>query len=420
MTARISGHVWCYEGKRGATWYAKWRDGNGQHQRRLGPAWRGKGPPDPGYFGEREAKAALEAILTDVRRGAVAQQRTGLTFAALADDWLAWGEVERDWKPATRVDYRSVVEAHLRPAFGELRIESITPARIERWRAELVRDRGVSKRNANKLLAVLHAIFERGREAHDLRENPAAQVKRLRTRYDAARFQFYAPEEVMALVRCAEEGFHRRPQRHAVRDHQLRARLEIARRAEDQQDAAIYLAAAFAGLRRGELLALRWRDVDFENQSIRVVEGLSHGQATTPKSGKGRTEPMVDQVAGALARLAQRAEHTAPHDLVFCAPDGTHLDGSALRRRYQAAVGAAKLRPLRFHDLRHTFGSLAINRASIVQVQHWMGHADIKTTMRYLHHKSRADDAKLLSGAFRAGPAVGEELEAALAAAPRG
>jgi integrase len=79
---------------------------------------------------------------------------------------------------------------------------------------------------------------------------------------------------------------------------------------------------------------------------------------------------------------------------------GTHVDGSALRRRYLSTLDAG-LRRLRFHDLRHTFGSLAINVASIVQVQTWMGHADIQTTMRYLHHKSRADDAKLLSTAFR-------------------
>jgi integrase len=58
------------------------------------------------------------------------------------------------------------------------------------------------------------------------------------------------------------------------------------------------------------------------------------------------------------------------------------------------------LRRLRIHDLRHTFGSLAINVASIVQVQAWMGRADIKTTIRYLHHRSRADDARLLSAAF--------------------
>jgi integrase len=64
------------------------------------------------------------------------------------------------------------------------------------------------------------------------------------------------------------------------------------------------------------------------------------------------------------------------------------------------------LRRLRFHDLRHTFGSLAINRASIVQVKAWMGHADIDTTMRYLHHKSRADEARLLADAFA--PAAAE------------
>jgi integrase len=78
-----------------------------------------------------------------------------------------------------------------------------------------------------------------------------------------------------------------------------------------------------------------------------------------------------------------------------------YIDGSTLRRRYHATLNAAGLRRLRFHDLRHTFGSLAINVASIVQVQTWMGHADIQTTMRYLHHKSRADDAQLLSAAFR-------------------
>jgi len=65
----------------------------------------------------------------------------------------------------------------------------------------------------------------------------------------------------------------------------------------------------------------------------------------------------------------------------------------------------AKLRPLRFHYLRHTFGSIAINESTIIiiiiQVQAWMGHADVQTTMKYMHHRSRAGDAKLLSAAFR-------------------
>jgi integrase len=108
----------------------------------------------------------------------------------------------------------------------------------------------------------------------------------------------------------------------------------------------------------------------------------------------------VDQLGAALTDLKGRGHHTARRDHVFVSRVGTELDGSALRRRYLAARDAAGLRPLRFHDLRHTFASVAINVASITQVQAWMGHADVKTTMRYLHHKSRAEDARLLSAAF--------------------
>ena len=79
---------------------------------------------------------------------------------------------------------------------------------------------------------------------------------------------------------------------------------------------------------------------------------------------------------------------------------GEHQNPKRLRERYRAAQADAGLRRLSFHDLRHTFGTLAINRADPVQVQHWMGHADLKTTMRYLHYRQRADAADLLSEAF--------------------
>jgi integrase len=86
---------------------------------------------------------------------------------------------------------------------------------------------------------------------------------------------------------------------------------------------------------------------------------------------------------------------------------GGYLDGSALRRRYKAALAAAGLRPLRFHDLRHTFGTRMIAKADIRRVQEWMGHADIQTTMRYLHYAPRDEDAELVAEAFRIeGPGV--------------
>lgn len=105
------------------------------------------------------------------------------------------------------------------------------------------------------------------------------------------------------------------------------------------------------------------------------------------------------------ALLLERGDPGAD-ELVFPGTDGRYLDASALRRRYARAQTTAGLRPPRFHDLRHTFGSLAIGRASLVQVQAWMGHADVKTTMRYLHHKSHAVDAELLDGAFAPSSAV--------------
>jgi integrase len=289
-----------------------------------------------------------------------------------------------------------VLDAHLLSEFGSQRIEAITPEQIERWRNGLVEDGARSRRTANKILTHMHTIFKHAVQYHGLAANPVAKVARLRESYDAARFDFYSPEEIDTLVAAAARGAHREGSRPAVSDTE-----RALQAAEDRQDAAIYLTAALSGLRRSELLALRWEDVDFEQSSIRVYEGYSAKKKGKPKSRKSRTVPMVDKVAHTLNELKQRGHHTARGDHVFVSRDGTPLDGSALRRRYIATLDAAGLRRLRFHDLRHTFGSLAINVASIVQVQAWMGHADIKTTMRYLHHKSRADDAQLLSAAFR-------------------
>jgi integrase len=109
---------------------------------------------------------------------------------------------------------------------------------------------------------------------------------------------------------------------------------------------------------------------------------------------------MAPAVAAALARLGERERWTGDDDLVFVGELGSYLDGSALRRRYASALRRAGLRPLRFHDLRHTFGTRMIAKADIRRVQEWMGHADIQTTMRYLHYAPREGDAALVAEAF--------------------
>jgi integrase len=76
------------------------------------------------------------------------------------------------------------------------------------------------------------------------------------------------------------------------------------------------------------------------------------------------------------------------------------MDASAMYRRFVAAAARGGLSRLRFHDLRHTFGTRAITKADIRRVQEWMGHADISTTMRYLHYVEHPGEAELISAAF--------------------
>ena len=386
----VSGHLWVYDGKRGKVWYAKVRlPGGRRENRKLGAHWSGRGRPPEGYLTKRTAEQALDALLTDARRGHWPGRVTGgEKFGAAAEAWFAWGEAERDWKPSTRRDYASLLKVHLLPGLGDLPLGDITTPMLERWRAGELAAGRMTKRTAGKAMVIVGAIFERARRHHAVASNPVADVEKLRVRFDASDYDFYSPEEVWALVRQAE-----------TEPPEDEGRPEL--RADAQQDATLFLTAAFTGLRMGELLALRIRDVDFEAEAIRVMGSVDKiaGVGTT-KGGRGRSTPMVPDVATALAKLLQRDRFTGTDDFVFVNEVGRWLDGSALRRRFIKARDAAALRPLRFHDLRHTFASLAITQASVVDLQAWMGHANTATTMRYLHHKSRSGEAKLLAGAF--------------------
>jgi integrase len=360
------------ERKRGPQWFAKYRLPDGrQVQKRIGPAWSGRGRPPAGHYSKRLAEEWLRHVLEEARRGTLpGLVKTDTTFAEAAEEWLRYIEHDRGRKPSTVAGYRALLRSQLLPTFAELPIESITTAMIEVWISGV--DRSPATRT--KALVLMHGVFKRARKVYGLPTNPAAEVEKPPARHSGD-IDVFTPEEVMALVRAAAS----------------------------EQDAAIYLTAAFTGLRRGELLALRWRDVDFAGQAIRVRASYAASALTTPKSGKVRSVPMAPDVAEALTKLGQRPGWAADDDLVFVGQAGSYLDGRALRRRYDKALERAGLRKLRFHDLRHTFGTRMIAKADIRRVQEWMGHADIQTTMKYLHYAPREGDAALVAEAFRVG-----------------
>jgi integrase len=129
----------------------------------------------------------------------------------------------------------------------------------------------------------------------------------------------------------------------------------------------------------------------------------------SPRTRTLKTRPDVRQVGSglgpsrrldALARLKGREHFTGDDDLVFASEVGEHLDHYKLRRCYYEALDRAGLRRIRFHDLRHAFGTAAISKLDPYAVQSYMGHQHYSTTQRYLHHKPRSEDATKLSEAF--------------------
>jgi integrase len=182
--------------------------------------------------------------------------------------------------------------------------------------------------------------------------------------------------------------------------HEVTALLAAA---ASEQDAAFIATAAFAGLRVGEILALRWRDVDLARRTIHVRENWTRGETTTPKSGVERAVPVSEELAERLSELARRARCTRADRLVFCTAGGHHLGYKSLKLRYRVALREAGIaEDFRFHDLRHTFGSTVIRCADSREVMEWMGHAELSTTRRYLAFIDRADAARRVSAAFDA------------------
>jgi integrase len=140
-------------------------------------------------------------------------------------------------------------------------------------------------------------------------------------------------------------------------------------------------------------------DVDFVGGLLHVRRNFTGGVEKVPKGKRVRSVPMMPAVIDTLAKLKEREEFTADDELVFTC-EGEHLDHYRLRKRYYDALDRAGLRRLRFHDLRHAFGSAVITKLDAHAVQSYMGHQHYSTTQRYLHHKPRREDAAKIGEAF--------------------
>jgi Phage integrase family len=151
----------------------------------------------------------------------------------------------------------------------------------------------------------------------------------------------------------------------------------LARAAESVQDAALFRVTAFTGLRLGELRALRRSDVE---ALVQVRRNFTHGAKGSPKSGLVGSVPLIDHAAKALDGLSRRERFVDPDDLVFVDEMGGHLDDWRLRRRFHDALDKAGLPRLRLHDLRYTFGTIAVQAFPLSDVE------GVHGPRRHRHH----------------------------------
>jgi integrase len=373
-------------------WHALWRDGDGRHQRVIGSAhvkpgtrrtergavvWRCADGPKPGreWLTPREARECLASILEGAPR--VSSRRDGravVTFEDACMEWLRYVEHDRQRAVSTLRDYRNTVRRYLLPGLGpETPVASITTEDIDAFCERMLGEGHLSRRSIQKILVLLHGVMKRAKRKKWIESNPASDAERV-TVQRSGDFSVLTPEEVEALARAASCS----------------------------QDAAVFLVAAFTGLRLGELRGLRWADVDFAKRTIHVRRNIpQHGVERVPKSGKVRSMPLADRPGEVLDGLSRREHWTSAEDFVFVHALGGPVDGGHLRERFHEAHERAGLKYLRFHDLRHTFGTLAVRVFPLTDVKAYMGHADIQTTMLYVHHVPQQDAAEKLSAALR-------------------
>ena len=353
-------------------WYGRWYVGDKRVNRRIGLRRRRAGGNG---LSRSQAEAELRAMMVRERPPPAGAD---VPFSAAAELMLRELE-ELDRKPTTLANYRSILRVYLLPRFAEISVDQVTTREVEALAAQMLRDDKAAQTRAH-VLKLLSQVFNFAMHSGWCASNPCERVRWPRVR-ETTDIRFLGRTELEALLTA----------------------IDLAGQPFGSTDRAIFLTAAMTGMRQGELLALRWRDVDWMARRIRVRRNYVRGHWGTPKSRSGeRSIPLCSRVAEELTRHRRSTGFSADDDLVFAHPGtGRVLDHGSLGRRFKAALQEAGVRRIRFHDLRHTFGTrMAAAGVPMRALQEWMGHRDFRTTLIYADYEPGEDESKLVDEAF--------------------
>lgn len=326
--------------------------------------WKTIGP------NKKEAERALTQLMGSVHRGEY-QAPKDILFRDLASKWLK--KCDANVKPRTLQSYSEQIERRLNPRFGHLQVRSISTEAIELFISDLTGDSAtISPTTVGHTLTALKSIFKTGVTWDYLSKNPAINVKKPRT--TKQEMDFLKPGEIKELLDAADERHY-----------------------------PLLLTACLTGMRRGELLGLKWEDIDFSSSTITIRRSASGTKLVETKTSTSRRRIVMAPILVDKLKECQTKQIVDgpdnPLGLVFPSLAGTPIDGGhCLKRIFWPTLSRAGLRRVRFHDLRHSFAaSLISNNAPLKFVQAQLGHSSIQVTADVYGHLLPESEALAVS-----------------------
>ncbi len=324
---------------------------------------------------EKEANVRLRKVLDELERGSLLTEKDQ-TLKEYLEYWLE--HVKRpSLKVGSYLRYRDVLDQQILPALGHLPLRKLKPEHLEAFYARLQTDGRADGQGglSAKTVRLIHGVLYQGLEAAVRRRRIAYNVCRDVTLPRVERQEMFTltAEEAQRLLATAK-------------GHRLEALLTLA---------------LTTGMRRGELLALQWKDVDWESGNLQVRRSVNRyaGQGfkvSEPKTKQSRRKialpPFVLEVlkehrTRQLAERLQAGPTWKDYSLVFSNNYGSYLNPSHLGTDLHKLLKKAKLPLVRFHDLRHTAASLLLKmNVSPKMVQEILGHSDIEMTLGIYSH----------------------------------
>ncbi len=295
------------------------------------------------------SKKLAEQVLKDVQIKLAKGEYLGVyeakkvPFREFAEKYLEYSKTNKAFFSYKRdlVSFNNLV-----PVLGEEYLFEINSRMVEEYKIKRLRE-AVTPATVNREISFLKHLFSKAVEWGYLNKNPTQGVKQLKE--PPGRIRYLEVGEIERLLKAIdslprERGRYLRP---------------------------MVVVAINTGLRKREILQLRWKDVDFQERRLTALR---------TKTNEFRIIPMNGTVFQELQKIARHPEG----DYVFCNKNGVPYDN--VRKSFDRALKVAGIDNFRFHDLRHTFASqLVMNGCNIRTVQQLMGHKDIKMTMRYSH-----------------------------------